>query len=195
LANAVVHPVTGKEMEYIALIKDPFLKLLSQQGFANEIGRLFQGIRDIQGTNTCFFINLKIIPKERKFVYGKIVCDYKPRKKEKECVWLTVGGDKLDYLGDVATSTADITTLKILINSTFSTKDAEMMMMDIKSYYYGTPFPTYEYIRMALSRFPEDFLTKYNLQALAVDGWVYIEVRKGMYGLKQTGFLANQLLQ
>jgi hypothetical protein len=36
---------------------------------------------------------------------------------------------------------------------------------------------------------------KYNLKALAVDGWVYIEIRKGMYGLKQAGFLANQLLQ
>jgi hypothetical protein len=29
----------------------------------------------------------------------------------------------------------------------------------------------------------------------AVDGWVYIEIRKGMYGLKQAGLLANQLLQ
>jgi hypothetical protein len=28
-----------------------------------------------------------------------------------------------------------------------------------------------------------------------VDGWVYIEIRKGMYGLKQVGLLANQLLQ
>jgi hypothetical protein len=28
-----------------------------------------------------------------------------------------------------------------------------------------------------------------------MDGWVYIEVRKGMYGLKQAGLLANQLLQ
>jgi hypothetical protein len=36
---------------------------------------------------------------------------------------------------------------------------------------------------------------KYNLKELAVDGWVYIEIRKGMYGLKQAGLLANQLLQ
>jgi hypothetical protein len=46
---------------------------------------------------------------------------------------LTVGGDILDYSGDVATSTADITTFKILINSTLSTEDAAMMMMDIKT--------------------------------------------------------------
>jgi hypothetical protein len=44
-----------------------------------------------------------------------------------------VGGNLLDYSGDVATSTADIATFKILINSTPSTADAAMMMMDIKT--------------------------------------------------------------
>jgi hypothetical protein len=39
----------------------------------------------------------------------------------------------LNYSGDVATSTANITTFKILINSTLSTADAVMMMMDIKT--------------------------------------------------------------
>jgi hypothetical protein len=48
---------------------------------------------------------------------------------------------------------------------------------------------------MLLSRFPEEIIEKYNINALAVDGWVYIEIRKGMYGLKQVGLLANHLLQ
>jgi hypothetical protein len=107
---------------------------------------------------------------------------------------LTVGGDRLDYSGDVATSTTDITTFKILINSTLSTEDAAMMMMDIKNYYHGTPLPQFEYIKILLSRFPEEIIQKYNLDALAVDGWVCIEIRKGMCGLKQAGLLANQLL-
>jgi hypothetical protein len=50
-------------------------------------------------------------------------------------------------------------------------------------------------MKMLLSRFPEEIVQKYNLGALAVDGWVYNEIRKGMYGLKQAGLLANQLLQ
>jgi hypothetical protein len=108
---------------------------------------------------------------------------------------LIVGGDILNYFGDVATSTADITTFKILINSTLSTEDATMMMMDIKNYYLGTPLPRFEYMKMLLSRFPEEIVQKYHLNALAVDGWVYIEIRKGMYGLKQAGLLINQLLQ
>jgi hypothetical protein len=49
-ANAVVHPVTGKEMEYTALLKDPSLQPLWKGDFDSEIGRLFQGIREIPGT-------------------------------------------------------------------------------------------------------------------------------------------------
>jgi hypothetical protein len=48
---------------------------------------------------------------------------------------------------------------------------------------------------MLLSRFPEEIVNKYNLTALAVDGWVFIEIIKGMFRLKQAGLLANQLLQ
>jgi hypothetical protein len=194
-ANAVVQPITGKEMEYTALMKDPRLQPLWTRGFGNECGRLFQGIRDIPGTDTCFFIELTNIPKDRNITYGKIVCDYKPHKTEKERVMLTVGGDKLDYSGDVAMSTADITTFKILINSTLSTEDAAMMIMDIKKYYLGTPLPRFEYMKILLARFPEEIVKKYNLNALAVSSWVYIEIRKGVYGLKQAGLLANQLLQ
>jgi hypothetical protein len=95
-ANAVIHPVTGKEMEYSALMKDPRLQPLWTRGFGNECGRLFQGIRDIPGADTCFFIKLKNIPNDRKITYGKIVCDYKPHKKEKERVRLAAGGNRLD---------------------------------------------------------------------------------------------------
>jgi hypothetical protein len=89
-----------------------------------------------------------------------------------------VSGDRLDYSGDVSTSTADITTFKILINSTLSTKYAAMMMMDIKNYYAGTPLPRYEYMRMLLSFFPEEIVEKYNLEALAVDSWVTSKLEK-----------------
>jgi hypothetical protein len=70
-----------------------------------------------------------------------------------------------------------------------------MMIMDIKNYYFGTPLPRFEYMIMLLSCFPEEIIQKYNLNTLAVDGCVYIEIRKGIYGLKQAGLLENQLLQ
>jgi hypothetical protein len=68
----------------------------------------------------------------------------------------------------MAMSTADITTFKIMINSTLSTEDAEMMMMDIKKYYLGTPLPIYEYMRLPLSIIPDEIITKYNLQEISV---------------------------
>jgi hypothetical protein len=153
-------------MEYSALMKDPHLQPIWTRGFGNECERLFQGIRDIPGPDTCFFIDLKNIPNDRKITYGKIVCDNKPHKKEKEHVWLAVRGDKLDYSGDVATSTADITTFKILINSTISTKEAAMMMMDIKNCYIGTPLPRFKYTKMLISRFTEEIIHKYNSMLL-----------------------------
>jgi hypothetical protein len=195
MMNSVIHPVTGKEMQYKDLMKDPDLGPLFEIDLSNELGRICQGIRDIAGTNTAFFIDLKSIPKDRKITYGKLVCDLKPNKTEKHQVRITVGGDILDYSGDTETSKADITTFKILINNTLSTQEAKMIMMDIKKYYLGTPLPTYEYMRLPLSILPLDIIEKYDLIRLAVNGWVYLEIRKGMYGLKKAGLLANQLLQ
>jgi hypothetical protein len=97
--NAIIHPNTRKEMEHMTLMKDPPLQPIWTQGFGNKCGRLFQGIRDIPGTETCFLIKLASIPTDRKITYGKIVCDNKPHKKEKEHVWLTVDGDIIDFPG------------------------------------------------------------------------------------------------
>jgi hypothetical protein len=77
-----------------------------------------------------------------------------------------VGGDRLDYNGENATSTVDITTFKILINCTLSTKDAKMMMMDINNYYLGTPLPTYEYMRLTISILPGEVHSHGQLQYL-----------------------------
>jgi hypothetical protein len=46
------------------------------------------------------------------------------------------------------------------------------MMMDIKNYYLGTPLPRFEYIKMLLSRFPNEIIQKYNLNTLVVDGFM-----------------------
>jgi hypothetical protein len=112
-ANAVVHRFTGNKMEYMALMKDLDLQPLWKRGFGNEAGRLFQSIREIQGTNTCLFVELKKIPKDRQITYGKFFCDCKPHKKGKRTHQAYLGGGRLDYPGDVATSTAYITTFNL----------------------------------------------------------------------------------
>jgi hypothetical protein len=123
MTNAALHQASGKEMQYKDIMQHPTLGPKYKTGFCNGLGRLCQGIRDIQGTNKCFFVELSNILKDRKIIYGKLFCNHKPNKTEKDRVRLTVGGDRLDYTGEEATSTADITTFKILINSTLKCRD------------------------------------------------------------------------
>ena len=48
---------------------------------------------------------------------------------------------------------------------------------------------------MELDIFPSDIVKQYNLKELVCKyGYVYMEVIKGMYGLPQTGLLAQKLL-
>jgi hypothetical protein len=86
MMNAVLHTETGREMQYKDIMKHPLLGPRYKKGFENELGRLCQGIRDIKGINTCFFVELKNIPKDRMISYGKLVCDHKPNKAEQERV-------------------------------------------------------------------------------------------------------------
>jgi hypothetical protein len=46
-----------------------------------------------------------------------------------------------------------------------------------------------------LASLPQETIDKYDLNELAQDGKVYIEIQKGMCGLPQAGILANELLQ
>ena len=73
-AGAVIDEETGKQMEYRDLIKKPELFSLWTRSLANELGRLTQGIRDIVGTNTMFFIPKSEIPQNRQMdiTYGSI---------------------------------------------------------------------------------------------------------------------------
>jgi hypothetical protein len=53
-----------------------------------------------------------------------------------------------------------------------------------------------EYMRLRLEIIPDKIIEKYNLRDLVDnDGWVYIEICKGMYGLLQAGIITNQLLE
>ena len=117
-------------------------------------------------------------------------------KAEKDRTRLTVGDDIINYPGDCGTPTADHLIVKLLLNSVIST-NAKFMTLDIKNFYLNTPLSRYEYLRLRFDNFPEDVIAQYNLKDIVnSDGYVYIEVRKGMYGLPQAaGLLAQELLE
>jgi hypothetical protein len=196
MANSVIDPNTGEELEYRQLIKRDAYRDIWTRSYANELGRLAQGVGDrIQGTNTIFFIRKDQVPKGRTCTYGRICVDVRPHKEEKERTRLTVGGNLIHYPGDVSTKTAGLTTAKLLFNSTISTPGAKFMSMDVKNFYLNTPMARFEYMRLPMNLLPDEIKQQYKLQAVADDGWVYVEIRKGMYGLPQAGLLANKLLQ
>ena len=50
----------------------------------------------------------------------------------------------------------------------------------------------YEYMRMKLIDFPAHVQQQYNLHAHAKNGYVYLKIRRSIYGLPQAGKLANK---
>jgi hypothetical protein len=134
------------------------------------------------------------VPKVKIVTYGRFVVDIRPNKTETHRVCLTVGGNLIQYPGDVSTRSADLTTSKYLWNSTISTEGAKYMCLDIKNFYLGTAMYSFKYMRVAIKLIPQEIIVQYNLLPMVSDGHVYIEVQKGMYGLSQDGILANELL-
>jgi len=194
--GAVIDEDTGKMLEYRHLVQNESTRVVWERSFANEIGRLFQGIRHLKGTNTCFFIRKCQVPSDKRPTYGRIVCTVRPQKDEQHHTRLTVGGDRIDYPGNKSTPTADLTTVKLLLNSTISTPGAVFAGMDLANFYLNTPMPNPEYMRLRLDVIPNEIIVAYNLRDIVTpDGWVYIAIHKGMYGLPQAGILANQLLE
>ena len=65
IALSVIDEDTGQPLEYKDLMKSKKYKNVWAKSYANELGRLNQGIRNIPGTNTMFFINKSEIPADR----------------------------------------------------------------------------------------------------------------------------------
>jgi hypothetical protein len=195
LINAVVDPITGANLEYPQLIKGPDSAEWWSSS-ANEFGRLAQGVMPHMptGTNTMRFIKHTDVPADRTATYVRIVCDERPLKTETKRVRLTVGGDKIDYPGNVATPTAELIAVKCLFNSVVSTPGAKCMSSDAKNFYLGTPMERPEFMRIPVKWIPDVIIEQYNLTPLIHNGYVMVEINKGMYGLPQAGILANKRL-
>jgi hypothetical protein len=193
--STIIDDNIGNTLEYCQLIKIPKYRDIRTQSFANELGQLFQGICKHKGTNTCFIKKLGVL-KGCTYAYGCIVCNYHSQKDKPHRTWLTVGGNCIDYPWNKSTPTADLTTAKLLFNSTISTPGASFYGTDLANFYLNTPMERYEYMRLRLDILPQEIIDKYNLTEIVnANGWVYVEICKGMYSLPQAGILANKLLK
>ncbi len=149
MANSVLGE-KGKLLEYRHLIGNPKTKAVWAHLYGNEIRRLAQGMPGRNtGTNTIFFIRRDQVPRDRMkdTTYGLITCLVCPEKiDEPNRTRLVAGGDQVHYPGDAGMPTADLLTIKLLINSIISTQGARFMTMDMKDFYLNTPMARYEYM-------------------------------------------------
>ena len=106
---------------------------------ANESGWLAQGICEINGTNTIYFIDESEIPRDKlkQVTYARIVVDYKPHKTEKNSTRVTVGGDRIHCDYNISAPTCSLPTIKLLWNSVLSTPGAKYFTMDISNYIWA----------------------------------------------------------
>ena len=79
-------------------------------------------------------------------------------------------------------------------NSVISTKIVRYMCLDIKNFYLTAKLEHFEYMKMPLSLLPLWIVKQYNLKELVVGGWVFVEMKRTVWGLPQAGILANKCL-
>jgi hypothetical protein len=105
----------------------------------------------------------------------------------------TLGGDRINYKGDVSARTASLEVVRTLLNSVLA-DDADFMTADITDYYLNTPLLRSEYVRVGKGQISSTIVAEYKLETYLLDDYYYFEVVKGMYGLPQSGLLAQQRL-
>ena len=122
-------------MEYRHLLKDPKHCERWQRSFSKKKWRL------ATITETIKFLVKAEIPREQwhDITYARIVCNKRPEKKDPDRTRITMGGDRINYPGDCGTPTADMITVKLLLNSIVSKQHAKFMTIDIKDFYIMTP--------------------------------------------------------
>jgi hypothetical protein len=106
-----------------------------------------------------------------------------------------VGGNLINYLGELSTCTADITTSKLMWNSVLSTEGAKYMCLDLKKNYLSAQLNRYKYMKILLALLLNWIKKQCNLDSLALDRFVFLEMRHAVLGLPQAGILANKLLR
>jgi hypothetical protein len=134
LACPVLDQETGKTLKHLQLRKDPKYKTTWNRSYANELGRLCQGIgsapstptpptlgsrpalpnppklQRVKGTNTMRPIMFQKIPKDQisNVAHTRVVCMERPTKANLKRTCITIGGNTIEYFGDTGTKTGSI---------------------------------------------------------------------------------------
>lgn len=134
----IFNETTGKKETLDTLLAGQYHDIWNKS-LSNELGRLSNGIRDIKGTHTMFFIHKDQVPKGLVATYLNPVCDYRLKKDDPHRVLMTISGDKLPYPYDASSPAAGLTDANLIFNSTISTDNARFMSINIKDFFLNNP--------------------------------------------------------
>jgi hypothetical protein len=141
--------------------------------FGKDFGGMAQGNNKTgqHGTNSIFVMThaeILLIPADYTITYARVVVNFCLQKLDPHQIWITAGGNLINYPGELTTKTADLTTSKLMWSSVLSTKGTKLMCLDIKNFYLTASLDCFKYMKMPLSR--------------------------AEWGLPQAGILANKSL-
>ncbi len=129
------------------------------------------------------------------FTYSNPVIDYRPQKDDPHRVCITAGGNFINYNGKASVQTTDLNMAKLHSNSVVSMENIQYMCLNIKKKSSQWRLSTSNILKIPLSLFPEWTIDQYKLKTLALDGSVYIEMRRVVWVILQAGVLANKRLR
>ena len=138
-----------------------------------------------------FFTPHQKIPTQAKVTCGNFLCDLRPLNPETHQVRLTAGGDHLNHKDNPSLPAVYLLDIKFISTVSFR--------MQIKGYatarrifkfYLNNAMQKIRYMKVPIYRISEEIHKEYHLDTLVYKGFVFIEIRKEIYGLKDTGIIA-----
>ena len=193
--NTIEEHTENESMKFRHLIKgrdkDEWLK--------SDIKEFHKQYRDTETIRPILFDNIP--PDKKPFIsYYNRQCRVKMKSSGPDRrVRGTFGGNKKSgYKGVTSSYQANMVTTKLLLNKAISDVKSKCFTMDITDMYLQSKLPPdqYEYMVMDISDIPEEIIQCYNLRTFIRPGTtkIYNEVIGALYGMKQSGYIANKEL-
>ena len=202
IAGKTYNSVTGRAETIDSLLQGPD-RPIWLNSLTNEWARCTTGLSKnrtpstrILGNRTMFLIRPDQVPADCKVTYATFVCSMRPGKSEPYRIRMAVGGDRLDAFQDVRSPAVGIVDTKLHINSTISDckRGARYCTGDLKDFFLGSDMKIFQYMRIHRRSITQEILDEHDLTEAHFDskGYCYLEILKGMYGLKEAAILAYE---
>jgi hypothetical protein len=135
------------------------------------------------------------IPSDKNATYVNPVCNEKVKDDGamKFRTRATIGGDRIDYPYTTTAITAELESIKLLLNAMIS-DNAAFSTVDLEDFYLGTTLPHPEYIRIPAKFISKKVMEFYLLEKFLYKGALFCIVLKTHYGLPQAGALSQARL-